>query len=95
MASGQRREPTFGSDSDLHVDPADRPPREPRPRKPRKPKSRKKPRRSIRTIVGRLAYWCFVLALWFGIAGVGAVVWVGAHLPPIQSLEIPPRAAAR
>ena len=42
-------------------------------------------------MVGRLAYWCFVLALWFGIAGVGAVVWVGAHLPPIQSLEIPPR----
>jgi penicillin-binding protein 1A len=91
MASGQRREPTFGGDSDLRVDPADRPPREPRPRKPRKPKSRKKPRRSVRTIIARLAYWCFVLGLWLGIAGVGAVVWVGAHLPPIQSLEIPPR----
>ncbi|HVV79957.1 MAG TPA: PBP1A family penicillin-binding protein [Pseudolabrys sp.] len=88
MASGQRREPTFGdSGAELRADPLDRPPSEPRRRKP---KAKKKTRRSGRAIT-RLAYWCFVLALWFGIAGVGAVVWVGAHLPPIQSLEIPPR----
>ena len=36
--------------------------------------------------IGRL-----VACLWLGIAGVGTVVWVGAHLPPIQSLEIPKR----
>jgi penicillin-binding protein 1A len=39
----------------------------------------------------RLAYWGLVLALWGVIAVVGAVVWAGAHLPPIQSLEVPPR----
>jgi len=32
-----------------------------------------------------------VLSLWAVIASVGVVVWVGAHLPPIQSLEIPKR----
>jgi penicillin-binding protein 1A len=92
MASGQRREPTFGGDGpEVRVDPADRPPAEPRPRKRRKSKPKKKARRSARAMLTRLAYWSFVLALWLGIAGVGAVVWVGAHLPPIQSLEIPPR----
>ena len=32
-----------------------------------------------------------MLGLWAGIAVVGVVVWVGAHLPAIQSLEIPKR----
>jgi hypothetical protein len=32
-----------------------------------------------------------VLGLWAAIAVIGVVVWVGAHLPPIQSLEIPKR----
>ncbi|MCA6123954.1 PBP1A family penicillin-binding protein [Bradyrhizobium sp. WSM 1704] len=41
--------------------------------------------------IGRLFYWTAVLALWAGIAVIGVVVWVGAHLPPIQSLEIPKR----
>jgi penicillin-binding protein 1A len=40
---------------------------------------------------GRLAYWACVLALWVVIAVIGAVAWVGAHLPPIQSLEVPKR----
>jgi penicillin-binding protein 1A len=40
---------------------------------------------------GRLFYWGAVLALWAVIAVIGLVVWVGAHLPPIQSLEIPKR----
>jgi penicillin-binding protein 1A len=39
----------------------------------------------------RLAYWGLVLALWGVIGVIGAVVWAGAHLPPIQSLEVPPR----
>jgi penicillin-binding protein 1A len=94
MTSGQRREPSFGGDPEVRVDPADRPPREPRPRKRRKAKSKKKARGSARGLIARLAYWSFVMALWLGIAGVGAVVWVGAHLPPIQSLEIPPRPPA-
>ncbi|VIO80790.1 Penicillin-binding protein 2D [Bradyrhizobium ivorense] len=41
--------------------------------------------------IGRLVYWTAVLGLWAGIAVIGVVVWVGAHLPPIQSLEIPKR----
>ena len=40
---------------------------------------------------GRLVYWGAVLGLWAAIAVVGVVVWVGAHLPAIQSLEIPKR----
>ena len=41
--------------------------------------------------LGRLVYWGAVLSLWAAIAIVGVVVWVGAHLPAIQSLEIPKR----
>ena len=41
--------------------------------------------------MGRLVYWCLVLGLWVAIGGIGAVAWVGAHLPAIQSLEIPKR----
>jgi len=40
---------------------------------------------------GRFAYWAVVLALWVMIGGVGTIVWIGASLPPIQSLEIPKR----
>jgi penicillin-binding protein 1A len=40
---------------------------------------------------GRVIYWGVVLALWVCIAAIGTVVWVGAHLPPMQSLEIPKR----
>jgi penicillin-binding protein 1A len=40
---------------------------------------------------GRLVYWGVVLGLWGAIAAVGVIVYVGAHLPPIQSLEIPKR----
>ena len=32
-----------------------------------------------------------MLALWLAIGGAGAVAWTGAHMPPIQSLEIPKR----
>ncbi|MGY8668418.1 penicillin-binding protein 1A [Bradyrhizobium sp. UFLA05-109] len=41
--------------------------------------------------IGRLFYWGAVLGLWGVIAVIGIVIWVGAHLPPIQSLEIPKR----
>jgi penicillin-binding protein 1A len=39
----------------------------------------------------RVIYWSLVLGLWLLIAGIGVVIWVGAHLPPIQSLEVPKR----
>jgi len=41
--------------------------------------------------LARLLYWALVLGLWALIAAVGALIWVGAHLPPIQSLEVPKR----
>jgi penicillin-binding protein 1A len=55
-------------------------------------KSRK--RRSagnLRRTVYRACYWSAVLGLWAAIAITGVVIYVGAHLPPIQSLEIPKR----
>jgi penicillin-binding protein 1A len=48
------------------------------------------PRRSRRGY-GRLVYWGVVLALWALICAIGVIVWIGIHLPPIQSLEIPKR----
>jgi penicillin-binding protein 1A len=54
-----------------------------------------KPRRGKRTKgrsgFGRLIYWSAVLALWAIICAIGIMVWIGIHLPPIQSLEIPKR----
>src|SRR3984885_6686298 len=65
----------------------------PRERKPRASRSDRKRRSKSRKKlpIGRLFYWGAVLGLWGAIAAVGLVVWVGAHLPPIQSLEIPKR----
>jgi penicillin-binding protein 1A len=60
---------------------------------PRKPRggSKRKSKARARSGISRLFYWGAVLGLWAGIAVVGLVVWVGAHLPAIQSLEIPKR----
>jgi penicillin-binding protein 1A len=65
----------------------------PRERKPRAAKSGSKRRSKTRARSGlyRLFYWGAVLGLWGVIALVGVMVWVGAHLPPIQALEIPKR----
>src|SRR5215469_2645259 len=67
------------------------PPPPPRERKPRETARTSKRRGRARSGFGlsRLIYWGFVVALWGAIVVVGAVVWAGAHLPPIQSLEIP------
>jgi penicillin-binding protein 1A len=64
-------------------------PREQKPRVSRASRKRKSGRR--RRGLYRLFYWGAVLGLWAVIAAVGLLVWVGAHLPPIQSLEIPKR----
>ncbi|HEU4804937.1 MAG TPA: transglycosylase domain-containing protein, partial [Nitrobacter sp.] len=70
--------------------PGDNGSRERRPSQNRKGgKGRAKKR--ARGRLSRLCYWGAVLALWAAIAIVGVVVYVGAHLPPIQSLEIPKR----
>ncbi len=95
--SAGRREPHFDVAPQLYVDPADRPPSDSPPKPKRKAaqsESQEQVRRRKRAAARRSAasiYWAAVLTLWLGIAGIGAVVWVGAHLPPIQSLEIPKR----
>ncbi len=59
---------------------------------PSSPRSRGRgPRHKNRSLLGRLFYWGLVVGLWLVIAAVGVVAWVGAHLPPIQSLEVPKR----
>src|SRR5712675_1906454 len=65
----------------------------PRERKPRPSRASRKRRSKTRTRIGlyRLCYWGAVLGLWAVIAVVGVVIWVGAHLPAIQALEIPKR----
>jgi len=88
--SGGRREPVFDATPDLRATPSDR--SGPSKQTPIRTKSRaRKKRGPKRSLVGRLVYWTLVLGLWIGIGGVGAIVYVGAHLPPIQSLEVPKR----
>ena len=67
-----------------------------RPRSEASPRRKKKKARAGgrgkgRSRIGRLFYWGAVLALWGVICAIGIVIWIGAHLPPIQSLEIPKR----
>jgi penicillin-binding protein 1A len=98
---GARREPVFDKSPELRVFPDDRPaPAADRPAADSKPPARRRAQaarkkrsgRSRRSLVARIAYWGLVVGLWFAIGIAGFVGWVGAHLPPIQSLEIPKRA---
>jgi penicillin-binding protein 1A len=65
-------------------------------RKPAKGKSRRGGRARRRSglfgLFGRLVYWCFVLAIWGGIAAAGIVVYYGAKMPAATTWEIPDRA---
>jgi penicillin-binding protein 1A len=62
-----------------------------RERKPRPVPVSRKSKTGSRIGISRLFYWAAVVGLWAVIAVVGVIVWVGAHLPAIQSLEIPKR----
>ncbi|HEY1943330.1 MAG TPA: penicillin-binding protein 1A [Roseiarcus sp.] len=82
--------PRSRRNDDLRADPADRP--------PRRGKSAKrgsggggrsgKPRRSL---LGRLVYWSFVLAVWGVIAVAGLFAYYASQLPPIDQLAVPKR----
>jgi penicillin-binding protein 1A len=74
-----------------HKEGDDAPP--PRERKPKESRSvsKRRSRSRFSMSISRLLYWCVVVGLWGTIALVAAVVWAGAHLPAIQSLEIPKR----
>ena len=93
--AGTRREPVFDSGPDLRISAGDRPApdaaEKPRPKARKRRTRKKRPARNIRSLIGRIAYWSLVVGLWLAIGGIGVVAWVGAHLPPIQSLEIPKR----
>src|SRR3954462_3559869 len=71
-------------------DAGDEPPRE-RKAPAGRGSAKRRSKSRIGASLGRLVYWGAVLSLWGMIAVIGVVVWVGAHLPPIQSLEIPKR----
>ncbi|MBR0718026.1 transglycosylase domain-containing protein [Bradyrhizobium liaoningense] len=71
-------------------DPGSEPPRERKPA-PSRSGSKRRSKSRLRAGIGRLVYWGAVLGLWGAIAVIGVVIWVGAHLPPLQSLEIPKR----
>src|SRR5471032_172547 len=62
-----------------------------RERKPRAGRGGSKRKPKARGGIYRLFYWGAVLGLWAAIAVVGVIIYVGAHLPAIQSLEIPKR----
>jgi penicillin-binding protein 1A len=68
----------------------DEPPRE-RKAPAKSSTAKRRSRSSFSAGLGRVVYWGAVLSLWGVIAVIGVVIWVGAHLPPIQSLEIPKR----
>jgi penicillin-binding protein 1A len=75
--------------------PAGDAPREQRPRPEKKSKAKTKvkgkSKGKIRGLLYRMFYWSAVLGIWAVLAVVGALVYVGAHLPAIQSLQIPKR----
>jgi penicillin-binding protein 1A len=55
------------------------------------PKRKGKKSRAGRGFFGNMFYWSAVLGLWAVIGAIGVIIWVGAHLPPIQSLAVPKR----
>ncbi|MCO5063946.1 MAG: penicillin-binding protein [Rhizobiaceae bacterium] len=57
-------------------------------------KSARRPSRRRRGsfgVAGRLFYWCFVLCLWMGIAGLGVVAYYGAQMPSATTWAVPKR----
>jgi penicillin-binding protein 1A len=97
---GSRKRAAAGASFDLRLKPQDRlggpfsgrrGRRQQGSRRPHEPRQRERRKKNGRSGIGRVIYWGVVLALWAFIAGVGIVVWVGLHLPPLQSLEIPKR----
>jgi penicillin-binding protein 1A len=92
ISPGQDEKPKKSAPKARKVDPEedDEPPTAPKARASRGVDTRR-PRSRSGFSLGRLFYWTAVLGLWVVIAIVGAAIWAGAHLPPIQSLEIPKR----
>ena len=60
------------------------------PRPDRRQSRRTGARRTVRRL-RRLLYWCFVLAIWGGIAAAGIVVYYGARMPSVADWAVPDR----
>jgi penicillin-binding protein 1A len=82
-SGGERIEPSFNARRD------DAEPRvEAERRRGEKPSARKKRKGSV---LGRLFYWSFVLAIWGAIGAGGLFVYYGSQLPHIEQLAVPKR----
>jgi len=57
----------------------------------RRGRGRKRHGGGLFSLLGRLTYWCLVLALWGGIAVAGVVAFYGAQMPSATSWAIPDR----
>jgi penicillin-binding protein 1A len=91
-----RRESEPEDAPEIEIDPDDRPGTPSRARKasPRggKAAGKKRARKAKAGFNARRAiYWSVVAMLWLAIGGGATVVWVGIHLPPLQSLDVPKR----
>lgn len=104
LASRKRIEPSFDEPArgraamGLSVSEDDRvvpPPRKgkAKPAKAARSKGRGSRGRTRRSagLLGRMVYWCLVLGLWVGIAGVGLVAYYGARMPSATTWSIPDR----
>lgn len=54
-------------------------------------RGRTRKRRGLFGGFARLFYWCFVMAIWGGIAAAGIVAWYGAQMPSATTWAIPDR----
>src|SRR3954469_21422136 len=54
-------------------------------------KTRRRSRGGLFGAARRLLYWCFVLAIWGGIATAGIVVYYGARMPSVADWAVPDR----
>ena len=81
--ASKRREPSFKGGALLAV--------APRLRTPHAKAASGRSDKRRRFGLARLVYWGAVLAIWAVLTVAGLFTWVGLHLPPIQSLEIPKR----
>ncbi|MGP2493834.1 transglycosylase domain-containing protein [Mesorhizobium sp. PUT5] len=55
-------------------------------------RGRRARRRGLLGLFTRAVYWCFVLAIWGGIAAAGVAVYYGAKMPAATTWSIPERA---
>lgn len=67
----------------------------PSSRKSAQRKSKSRPgsrgRRKRSGLFGRLIYWCFVLAVWAGIGGIGLAAYYAAKMPSVADWSVPDR----